>query len=281
MTTRVTVTGTGTPPVEPGRAGAGALVQYGDLAFQFDAGRATALRIVEAGCHPAKLTALFLTHHHSDHITGVVDVVFGAWVNRPNSENVTCISPSGPGVRFLERMLEPYDEDLAVRVAHSGRDYPAPTIIGFDAGPEPQVVWENDDVRVLSRTVHHHPVDPAVAYKIETPDGSVVISGDTRVCDEVEDFARGCDVLVHEAFRVDAFVKRTGDPTGRTIGDYHSDTVALGAMVKRADPAMLMVTHMVPAPHTDEDRQEYIDEIRSGGYEGELMICNDLDFSEF
>ena len=39
MTTRVTVTGTGTLPVEPGRAGAGALVQYGDLAFQFDAGQ--------------------------------------------------------------------------------------------------------------------------------------------------------------------------------------------------------------------------------------------------
>jgi ribonuclease Z len=277
MTTKVTVTGTGLPPVEPGRAGAGVLVRHDDIALQFDAGRATALRLAEAEQNPAFLDAVFITHHHSDHISGVVDLVFCAWVNRPESRNLTFISPAGPSVRFLERMLEPYDEDLAVRIAHTDRSYPDPDILSFRAQAEPLEVWSRGEVRVLARAVHHHPVDPAVAYRVETPDGVVVISGDTRVCDEVEDFARGCDVLVHEAFRVDEFVRRVDDDSARVLGDYHADTIALGAMAKRADPGMLMITHMAPPPRTPAEKQAFVDDFRRGGYEGAIMICDDLD----
>lgn len=277
MTTTVTITGTGLPPIEAGRAGAGTLVRSGDIALQFDAGRATALRIAESGFNPALLDAVFLTHHHSDHMTGVVDLVFCAWVNRPDSKNLSFVAPSGPCVRFLERMLDPFDEDLAVRVEHSGREYPKPSITSFTPGFDPIEVWASDKVRVLARTVHHQPVEPAVAYRVETPDGVIVISGDTRVCDEVEDFASGCDVLVHEAFRVDEWVARTGDPSSRVIGDYHSDTVGLGAMASRAKPGVLLLTHLAPAPRSESDEQAFIDDVRRGGYQGDVRVCRDLD----
>lgn len=279
--TKVTITGTGMPPVEAGRAGPGVLVQHGDVALQFDAGRATALRLAEAGLMPAQLDAVFITHHHSDHVTGIVDLFFTAWLNRPTSVLLEFVAPTGPSTRFLERMLYPYEDDLAVRIAHTNRDYPTPTIKPFTASPTSQEVWSSGDVRVLACAVHHHPVEPAVAYRIETPDGVVVISGDTRVCDEVEDLARGCDVLVHEAFRVDAFVKHTGDEGARVIGDYHADTVALGTMADRADPGVLMITHMAPPPRSAEDRQAFIDEIRHGGFSGDVRICEDLDHVEF
>ncbi|MEM7140810.1 MAG: MBL fold metallo-hydrolase [Actinomycetota bacterium] len=281
MTTTVTITGTGLPPIEPGRAGAGTLVQYDDVAIQFDAGRATALRIAESGFNPAHLDMIFITHHHSDHLTGCADLVMAAWVNRPVSKNLSFTAPAGPSIRFLERMLDPYDEDLAVRVQHTDRAYPAPSITAFEARQEPVEVWSSGGVRVLARAVHHHPVDPAVAYRVETPDGVVVISGDTRVCDEVEDFARGCDVLVHEAFRVDEFVARSNDPSARVIGDYHSDTVALGEMVKRAEPRLLMLTHLAPPPRSDADKQDFLDDIRTGGFEGEVIVCDDLDRTSF
>ena len=58
-------------------------------------------------------------------------------------------------------------------------------------------------MRVLAVGVHHEPVPEAVAYRVETPDGVVVVSGDTRVCAEVEQLATGADVLVHEACRTD------------------------------------------------------------------------------
>ena len=136
--TKVTITGTGRAPVEAGRAGSGVLVEHGDVVLQFDAGRATALRMAEAGVLPAQLDA--------------------------------------------------YDEDIAVRVEHTNRSHPAPTIIGFDAATDPTEVWRSADgeVWVTAVAVHHQPVDPAVAYRVDTPDGSVVISGDTRVCDDLD-----------------------------------------------------------------------------------------------
>ncbi len=276
MTTTVTITGTSAPPLSPGRAGAGVLVTHGDVALQFDAGRATALRLVEAGSHPAQLDAVFLTHHHSDHLLGVVDLVFSAWLHRPTSVDLTFVAPQGPLERFLDRMLDAYDDDIEVRRAHTGRDRPSPDIRPFAAG-EPTVVWEGPDVQVSARTVQHQPVDPAVAYKVETPDGSIVISGDTIVCDEIEQFARGCDVLVHEVFDVDGFVERTGDPSARRIGDYHADAVGLGAMVERAAPGRLLLTHLVPPPRDQADKDRFAAAVRAGGYTGPLLVCDDLD----
>jgi hypothetical protein len=49
MTTTVTITGTGVPHLAPGRAGPGVPIEHGDVRLQFDAGRATALRLTEAG----------------------------------------------------------------------------------------------------------------------------------------------------------------------------------------------------------------------------------------
>ena len=76
MTTTVVLTGTGMPHAQPGRAGPGVMVRHGELVLQFDAGRATVLRLVEAGVRPGDVDAVFITHHHSDHLTGLVDLVF-------------------------------------------------------------------------------------------------------------------------------------------------------------------------------------------------------------
>src|SRR3546814_1188306 len=64
MTTEVILTGTGVPHPRPGRAGPGELVRYGDTALQFDAGRATASRLREAGTPPHTLSAVSPTPCH-------------------------------------------------------------------------------------------------------------------------------------------------------------------------------------------------------------------------
>ena len=290
MTTKVTITGTGVPHLAPGRAGPGVLVEHGDMKLQFDAGRATSLRLIEAGVHTHQLTALFITHHHSDHLTGLTDVLFARWLeSQGHFTPLPVVAPIGPSVTFLERMMDPWDADIAIRSEHVGRhDHPGPDIVGFDAGTTitgAVQVWahEASGVRVLARSVHHEPVCPAVAYRVETPDGAVVISGDTIVCEEVAQLAVGARVLVHEAFRRDAMLQLvTFAPQLVHIAAYHSDTVELGAMAQSVGVPTLVLTHLIPSPGSGTTtKDDFVDDVRRGGYSGDIVVADDLTSVEF
>ncbi|MCP3853739.1 MAG: MBL fold metallo-hydrolase [Actinomycetia bacterium] len=277
MTTDVVITGTGCPIPTPGRAGPGVLVKYGDLHLQFDAGRSTVLRLTEAGSGPGKLSAVFLTHHHSDHVTGLADLVLTRWVmdRTDNTANLPIVSPEGPSSHFVERLLDIWDDDLAVRREHTGRtSLPGYDSISFPVPDHPAEVWRSGDVVVRAGQVRHEPVPRAVGYRIETPDGVVVISGDTLVCDEMAELSQGADVLVYEAMRFSSF---DGLPSGRTfVLDYHADTAAIGPQALALDVPTLVLTHLIPPPVSDEAKQAFADDVRAGGFAGELIVADDL-----
>jgi ribonuclease Z len=290
MTTEVTITGTGVPHLAPGCAGPGVLVRHDDVRLQFDAGRATALRLIEVGVPTRRLTALFVTHHHSDHLTGLTDVLFSRWLESQGSFSpLPVIAPAGPSVRFLERMMDPWADDIAVRASHVGRDdHPAPAIVAFDPEPTTRsavVVWADAEagVRVLARSVRHEPVAPAVAYRVETPDGAVVISGDTIVCDEVAELAAGAQVLVHEAFRRAPMLELLHvAPQLEFISAYHADTVELGAMAARVGTPTVVLTHLIPGPGSGgTTKQDFVDDLRRGGYAGHVVVADDLTTVSF
>jgi ribonuclease Z len=285
MTTKVTITGTGVPHVAPGRAGSGALVEYGDIKLQFDAGNATSLRLVEAGVHTKQLSALFITHHHSDHLTGLIDVLFTRWLeSHADFTPLSVVAPRGPATTFLERIMIPWEHDIEVRRSHvDRRDHPGPLVVPFDPAlttSQAHEVWRDDStgVRVLARSVHHEPVLPAVAYRIETPDGAVVISGDTAVCDEVGELAQGARVLVNEAFRKDyvmQFVEFA--PHLAHLAAYHSDTVALGKMAEEISIPTVILTHLIPSPQEGvSSKEDFVNDLRKGGFGGEVIVADDL-----
>ena len=124
--------------------------------------------------------------------------------------------------------------------------------------------------------VHHEPVEGAVAFRVTTPTGVVVISGDTRVCDEVESLAQDCDVLVHEACRATALADAVKGTIIETIFSYHADTVPLGGLAERAGVRHVLLTHLIPPPTTEEDAGAFAEDVRQGGYTGELTVGNDL-----
>ena len=282
MATTVTLTGTGIPNIAPGRAGAGVFVKYHDVVVQFDAGRATCNRLIEAGLRLADLNAVFITHIHSDHVFGLAELVLSRWIETQFDEAATPLpifAPSGGAARFVKRMLDPYDEDTHIRREHTGSREVVLDAREFPASFTPAEVWASADrdVVVESVAVHHEPVPDAVAYKVTTPDGSVVISGDTRVCQEVEDFSRHANVLVHEAFRRAPLAHLIEHfPRINSILDYHADSISLGAMAQRAQVNTLMLTHLGPPPQNEVEEQGFADDVKAGGYTGHVQVGRDL-----
>jgi ribonuclease Z len=276
--TEVIITGSGTPIPVADRAGPGVLVRRGDVTLQFDAGRSTVQRLTAAGVWIPHLTAFFATHHHSDHLTALQDLVLTAWVMDRDLSNrsLPIVVPAGPAESFARRMLDAWDHDLAVRMEHAGRTVPPQyEVIAFEYPEQPTEVWSTADVRVLAGQVRHEPVHPAVGYRIETPEGAIAITGDTLVCDEVAELADGCDVLVYEAMRFEPVERRP--PHLRFILDYHADTRLIGRQAAELGVPTLILTHLIPPPRDDAERQAFVDDIRNGGFEGELIVADDLD----
>ncbi len=280
MTTTVTLTGTGIPHPTPGRAGPGALVRHGDVTLQFDAGRGTVMRLADIGVGPHQLTALFVTHVHSDHLIDLADVAMTRWIQQQlhRTGPLTVYAVEGHAATFVRRMFDVYVDDIATRTEHVQSKPPEVDLNVFDATPEPTVVWTSPDGSVVvdAVAVHHEPVADAVAFRVTTPDGVVVISGDTRVCDEVEQLAAGADVLVHEACRATALHDAVAGTVFETIFSYHADTVPLGGLAERAGVRHLVLTHLIPSPANDREEAGFEQDVRAGGYTGRLTVGRDL-----
>ncbi|HTO08131.1 MAG TPA: MBL fold metallo-hydrolase [Myxococcota bacterium] len=269
---RVVLTGTGVPVPDPERAGAGTLVEVDGVRLQVDAGRGTVLRLAGSGTPLPSLDAVLLTHHHSDHLVALADLVLSRWL--AGAHRTRIVAPAGPTARFAARVLDPWQDDIAVRIEHANHGGP-PTVevTAFEPAKQPVEVARFGTVAVTAVSVHHEPVLPAVAYKIEGPTGSVVVSGDTRVCAEVEALAAGVDVLVHEV-RLRSFAESAKGTRFEAIAEYHADAVDLGAAAERARVRRLVLTHFIPLPRGGY--KPFTDEVRKGGFTGELIAGDDL-----
>lgn len=279
-TTKVIVTGTGVPHPSPGRAGAGVMIRRGRLGLQFDAGRGTVIRMVEAGCGPHEIAAVFVTHVHSDHLVDLADVAMTRWVQQQLHPTgpLTIVVPEGVAERFVHRMLDPYVDDIHVRRDHVGAGPVGLDVRPFPVPTRPTEVWRSDDgeVTVEALAVRHEPVPEAVGYRVTTPEGIVVISGDTRVCDEVAGLAHDADVLVHEACRHRAMQQTIAGTAFEHIFSYHADSVQLGAMAERAGVRHLVLTHLIPQPTTPEQEAGFEADVRDGGFTRTVTVARDL-----
>lgn len=267
----VVLTGTGTPIPVPGRAGPGVYVRTADAGLQIDTGRATVLRLAEAGVRADAVDAVLLTHHHSDHTTDLGDVLVSAWLMDADHA-VDLVAPAGLTAEFAETALAPLRGDMTFRRGHRRvTDIARPDVRAFRPGRAPALVWQRGDTQVDAVAVRHEPVVDAVGYRIRTSLGSVVISGDTRACAEIEELASGARVLVHEV--VDP--ARVPEARRHTI-EYHAIPAEVGALAERAGVETLVLTHLWPAPQDDLDIRAFHDGVRAGGFTGELIVGADL-----
>lgn len=278
-TTRVILLGTkGGPRVgATGRRNSSTLILVGGVPYLVDCGWGTSEQLVAAGVPLNKLRYQFITHHHSDHMLEYGSVVYNAWA----TGLATPVDAYGPPPLAMETraFLDYMRFDIDTRIADEGRPDLRRlwTAHEFD---EPGLVLHNDEVKVTAARVVHPPIRQAYAYRFDTPDRSVVISGDTNYSPALIELARGADVLVHEVLYlpgVDRLLGRT--PNAVTLREHllasHTSTEDVGRVAAAAGVKTLVLSHLVPGDDSSISDDMWTEGVRKH-FGGRIVVGRDL-----
>lgn len=275
--TRLVLLGTAggpTPKVE--RSAPAQAIVAGDRVYLIDCGDGVARQLALAGLPLSRLRAIFITHQHSDHNAGYGPLLVLGWTSGISAP-IDVLGP--PPLRHMtDRLLEAHDFDISLRIRDEGRAPLRPLIRTREvtAGGE---VFRDDRVRVTAARNDHVPIEHSYAYRVDAPDASIVISGDTAYSANVLALARGADILVHEVV-MRAFFEAPDAPLTPDIRRHiiasHTDVEDAGRLAAEAGVKTLVLTHFVPsAPtgHIPED--EWIAAARKH-FAGRIIAGRDL-----
>jgi len=241
----VTLLGTGSPIPDADRAGPSTLVRAGGQTFLVDCGRGVQQRLTAAGAAANGLTALLLTHLHSDHIADLGDMIISRWVSTftPDPVPLPIIGPPGTA-EVVEATLKAFGFDIGYRIAHHADLTSPPPVEVFEYTDGP--VWDRDGVQIRVAPTDHRPVAPTIGFRVEHAGASVVLAGDSVPCESLDALASGAGALVHTVIRKDLIDKMPMQRI-RDICDYHSSVEEAAATATRAGVGILILTHYVPA----------------------------------
>jgi len=280
--TQIVMLGTGTPIPDPDRSGPAVAIVVDSTAYLFDAGTGVVRRAAAAGRNGVRAFAgrtsaqpsprfdrVFLTHLHSDHTLGLADVIFTPWIQGRRTP-LDIYGPPGTS-HLVNSILDGYSEDIAERLSASG----GPSPDGWKATVHeivPGIVFQDSRITVRAFPVLHAGWKYAFGYRIETPDRTIVISGDTRATSKVDEQCRGCDVLIHEVYSDSGFATL---PPERQIyhAQAHTSATQLGDIATRARPGLLILNHQLFFGSTEE---KLLSEVRSH-FSGKVVYAHDLD----
>lgn len=267
----VTLLGTGSPMPDPLRAGPATLVTAGDEHFLVDAGRGVLMRLAAAGVGAGQLTAVLLTHLHSDHLTDLNDVITTRWITTFAPTPLTVVGPVGTQ-RVVDRIVASLEPDIGYRVDHHDDlhyGFTPVNVLEVEDGP----IELGTAASIVCAPTDHRPVHPTVGFRIEHTGGSVVLAGDTVPCKGLDRLARGAGALVHTVIRKDLISQI---PVARLVDtlDYHSSPEEAAATAARAGVDTLVLTHFVPAfpPGGGDDWRQ----LAAAHFDGVIEVGDDL-----
>ena len=266
----IVLTGTGSPLPDANRAGPSTLVKAGDTHILVDAGRGTVMRMAGGGSLPVFLSAVLITHLHSDHVCALNDVITTHWVMSQGNATLPVYGPPGTA-QFVERQLGALEADIGYRIAHHDMlvNEPQVEVTELEAGD----AFDINDVHISTAATDHAPVRPTLGYRLEHEGAVAAIVGDTVPCVGADQLAAGADAYVQTVIRSD-LVRLSPNEMFQDILDYHSDVEQAAQTAARAGAKRLVLTHMVPAP-TPEQYPEWV-ELAAAHFDGEVIIGDDL-----
>ena len=276
--TRLILLGTGGGPrPRVNRTASSQVIVVNGAAYVVDCGDGVARQLAAARIPLQTLRHIFITHQHSDHNLDYGNLILLAWAVGLETRLDTWGPPP------LEQMTKSFFEMNAydIRIRIEDETYPplVPLVHPHEltrGGP----VLSDGPVKVSATLVPHPIVEPAFAYRFDTPDRSIVISGDTAFSENLIQLARGADVLVHEAMHlagVERLVARVPNHPGLRQHLLASHTVVedVGRVAQAAGVKLLVLSHLVPADDPAITDEMWIQGARVH-YRGPVIVGRDL-----
>lgn len=286
----VITTGTGAPMPDPNRAGPQVVVVANGQKLVFDTGPGSTRNIETTQIGVGEIDAVFLTHFHSDHIGDLGELFLKRWGTDGISTPLPVYGP--PGVeRVVEGFELAYELDKGYRIAHHGEEAMPSSGFGgdpitFDLGESfesSEVVYSKDGVEVIAFNVDHFPIVPAVGYRVNYQDRSVVISGDTIFTESLVGHAMNADLLVSEVLHHDlsllvsaatAEIEGNASAVAEDIIDYHITPGQVGEWATRSNVSHVLATHILPPVPLPFLEHPFLSDLREN-FDGPARIAND------
>ncbi|HEX2220842.1 MAG TPA: MBL fold metallo-hydrolase [Gemmatimonadales bacterium] len=276
--TRLILLGTGGGPRPRRESSAPAQVIVADeAAYVVDCGDGVARQLVRAGVPLASVRHVFITHQHSDHNADYGNLFLLGWVAGLRTRVDTWGPP--PLAKITRLFLEMSEYDIATRMADEGLPPLAPLIRPHELTRGGEVV-QDGRVKVTAALVRHPLVEPAFAYRFDSPDRSIVISGDTAPSEDLVRLARGADVLVHEAMYLPGVERLAARvPHAARLKEHllasHTSAQDAGRVARDAGVGTLVLSHFVPSGDPAITDQMWIEAARTH-YRGRVVVGKDL-----
>ena len=261
---RIFILGAGTPTPTPERFGSSYVVPLGEEYLMFDCGPAATHKLVKAGLFPTQVDFLFFTHHHFDHDVDYPCFLLTRWDQGIGKENQLQVYGPTLTETITERILAEekgaFAHDWKARINHPvsqtahvlrGDTLPRkpPSVQVRDVGPGKVCIGKDWEVTAAT-AVHVQPWLDSLAYRIDSSQGSIVVTGDTIPCQSVADLAQGADVMLcmcwdHQQ-RMDE----------NTLSQAMCGTLGAARMAQEAGVKKLVLVHISKemAPHFEMEK---------------------------
>jgi len=281
MSTQIVMLGTGTPYPDPDRSGPATAIIVNDTPYLIDFGPGVVRQAAAAyqkgitafGRCAINIKTAFLTHLHSDHTMGYPDLIFTPWI-MGRDQPLQVYGPHGLKT-MTESIMTAWQIDIAARSerlsSSAAYQVNAHEIL-------PGIIYRDRNVAVTSFCVHHHEMKDSFGFRFDSPDRSIVISGDTTPTQALIDNSRGCDVLIHEAYSLASYdhASPAWQEFRRT---HHTSSKELAEIAAQVKPGLLVLYHRSNAGDGEigpNAEAEVIEEVRQF-YSGEVVTGHDLD----
>ncbi|MDC1482533.1 MBL fold metallo-hydrolase [Ascidiaceihabitans sp.] len=232
--------------------------------------------LVDQGMNLKNLSTIFISHLHSDHYLELGPLVHTAWC----SGLTTMVDIYGPaGLQdYWDGFVLSMKADIDLRIDDDGRDdlRDFVRVHVIDEG----VVLERDGLTISALRTEHPPLIDCFAFSFKTAKHHAVFSGDTAPIKVLEDFARGADLLIHEAMLESALpslLKRIGNGSDKLMAHWlRSHTFAHDAAktAAKADVKRLALSHLIPSDDPTYGPKDW-QEACAGHWDGELIVGHD------